>query len=286
MWSGDHHYSDPTFITISCSCPIRSFLDSSKVEWSFRELGPNKKTEAIIILPGIRETVSSYFHMMPALAARGYRVLTIGYPDYQSYIPYHKGFCELMYHLKIMEIHFIGNDFGGFVSLQLNSAPKKTYLPKSITLINSYTNIDHYAPTGINSIRLFRAVTAKSVLIEELVNNHLLEHPTQSIMFIGHEIEAITNKSAVCRVELRKKKGYPIDILIPDEAVMIVESNDRAINYPEDSLPSKKFPKAKYALMKEGGDYPHLEAPNDLLPYIMSHLRQFSSEQIDVESEE
>ena len=276
MWSGDDHYSDAQFISISCSCPVCFFRDSShNKSWEYRHLGDKHNPEAVIFIPGIRETVSSYFHMMPTVASRGYRVLTVSYLDSENYLELSDGFNELMRHLSIRAVHFCGNDLGGFIALQLASAPKKSFLTQSITLINSYTSIKQFQPTGLASVKFLKFLTAKSELIKELETFNVYQRMSQSLLFVTHEIEQLTTTVSQCRVGLRTCRPLPLDIQIPEEAVSVVDTQDRFIQYSPDSDPLKTYPKAVASIMKTGGDWPHLETPGDLLSYLFVHLQKW-----------
>lgn len=282
-WEGDKHYSDPIFIQLSCKCPINFFEDKCNgISWEYREMWcnqlPNSKnsSEAIIIMPGIYESVSSYFRLMPELAAHGYRVVSIGYSEHTSFRTFPIGFNELMVMLKIREIHFIGNGFGAFIILQLCSNPKKAWLAKSLTLINGYTNTDLYNKSSI-VLKPFSLISAKSNLFSEFDRYNLSKNPSNSVLFVAHELSDMKAAVAASRIELRHRKGWPLDIQLPDEAIMSIETNDRIIKTPESALPETIFPKCKMALMKEGGEFPHLEKPYDILPYLLSHLTKWGT---------
>ena len=286
MWSGDLHYSDPQFISISCSCPVCFFKDTCHGKsWEYRQLGEKSNPEAVIFIPGIRETVSSYFHMMPAIASRGYRVLTVSYLNCETFTEICDGFNELMKNLSIRAVHFCGDDFGGFIALQIASYAKKLFLTKSITLINSYTTLRQFRTSGIGSFKLLGFITAKSELLREMETYNVYQKLSESLYFITHEIEQISTTIAQCRVALRNSKPFPIDIQIPEEAVSVVETQDRLIQYSPDSDPLKTFPKAVSSLMKTGGDWPHLEAPADLLSYLLVHLKKWGESKIEESSE-
>lgn len=274
MWSGDNHYSDSQFIQISCACPVCFFRDSvNDKSWEYRQLGDKKNPEAVVFIPGIRETVSSYFQLMPALASRGYRVITVSYLDCENYTQFSNGFNELMIHLQVRAVHLCGNDFGGFLALEVSSAPKKSFLTKSITLINSYAKPPPQASRS--PFKIFNFLTAKSDLIKDLETYNVYQRMSESLLFITHEIEQLTTTTSQCRIEMKNSKPFPLDLQISDEAICVIEANDRFIQYPEECDPMKKFPNARLSLMKQGGDWPHLEAPADLLSYLFVHLRKF-----------
>jgi maspardin len=283
MWSGANHYSDSQFIQISCACPVCFFRDTSHGNnWEFRQLGDKQKAEAVVFIPGIRETVSSYFQLMPTLANRGYRVITISYLDCQNYNQFSEGFNELMVHLQVRVIHFCGNDFGGFLALQISSAPKKTFLTKSITLVNSYSKPPQ---ASRSSFKLFNFLSAKSELIKDLETYNVYQRMSESLLFIIHEIETLSNSVTQSRLELKASRPFPFCIQIPDEAICVIETNDRFIHYPDDCNPMNIFPKAKLSLMKSGGDWPHLEAPADLLSYLFVHLQKWGETIAEAEAE-
>lgn len=277
MWSGDAHYSDSQFIQISMTCPIHFFRDRChNCSWQYRELGDRSNPEAVILLPGIRETVSSYFHLMPALNSRGYRVVSVSFQNSPNYIYLTEGFNELMLHLQIRYAHFVGNDLGGFIALQIASAPKKVFLTKSITLINYYASNQQFKGGSFNSIKLLKLFSAKSDLLKEFEKFNVYQNPSQSLLFVSHEVETISSEDARVRVELRQSHALPLDVTIPDKAIMVIDISNRIIQYSEDSDPMKKFPDAILSIMKEGGDWPHLEAPQDLIQYLLVHLRKWT----------
>lgn len=285
MWSGDAHYSDSQFIQISMTCPIHFFRDRAhENSWEYRELGERKNPEAVVFLPGIRETVNSYFHLMPAINSRGYRAVTISYKNSDNFKDFADGFNELMLHLQIRTVHLVGNDLGGFLALQVSSAPKKVFLTKSIVLINSYATNSQFKSGGLN-FGLLKLISAKSDILDEFSKFDVYSNMSNSLLFVTHEIETLSSDIARARVQLRQSKALPLDLQIPQEAVMVVDVADKKIQYSEDSDPMKKYPNAILSLMKEGGDWPHLEVPQDLIQYLLVHLRKWG-QPLEVEEKE
>ncbi|OHT10495.1 unknown unsecreted protein [Tritrichomonas foetus] len=176
-------------------------------------------------------------------------------------------------HLHIKKVHFIGINFGGFVALQIQNSRNILFDIESMILINAFTTNTYYLHPESTAAKLFTAIATRTKLEKELEADGLFTEPvTESLKFIRKDINSLDRREAKCRVTLRQSLTSRIVLHVPDEAVMSIETMDRKIVLPD--IVSETFPDVKLAMMKNGGDFPHLEAPDDLYPYLLCHIRQ------------
>lgn len=276
MLNGDAHYSDERFVQISMNNPTHFFRDRRGFSWTYREVGGRVVDETVVIIPGIRETLNTYFQLIPDFMKFGFRVLSICYLEVETIENFCKGFNDLTCHLGITDIHIIGNDLGGYLGLQLSSFVKKRYNPKSLLMINSYVSNVFFKRSIMQSLGPLGALVGKKALLEEFDTFNVHQFHSEGLLFVSKEILVLSASEASARVNLRTSRPNEIRLPFPEENICVIETSDRLILYPDEYNPSNFFNKARVSLMKGGGEWPHLNAPNDLMQYILVHLQRVS----------
>lgn len=68
---------------------FRGWVATEKVEienhtWKFFDWGPKKETP-IVFLHGVTETAEVFYHQFISLVVKGYRIISVQYPEYDNY---------------------------------------------------------------------------------------------------------------------------------------------------------------------------------------------------------
>ncbi|KAH0792479.1 putative acid cluster protein 33ue [Histomonas meleagridis] len=189
-----------------------------------------------------------------------------------------KGFIQFCARLNVKKCHLIGSDYGGYQCLQISSFPNITKEVKilSITLINSYVSLDHFKQPS-NSFKVFGKLRAKQLIKDELKAVNIFQSKSPTSRFILKEIEAAAPEDIAAKIKQRSSPPMQIEPCVPPNAILTIETMDRMINTPDDTLPSNAMKGVKVGIMKEGGDWPHIENHEDLTHFVLAHLKHFGT---------
>ena len=276
-WDGDLHYNDTKFIEVSIRMPQQVFKNNKNdFSLKFRQIGNRENEEAVIFIPSIYETEASFYRMVPLFEQEKIRLVIVTTFNHSSFEMLIQTFDQFLRYLKIKKMHLIGCDFGGFVCLQIQNTVNFAAEVLSLSLINAYTQNTHFIPRGITAFTLFGSLVARNSLKEELEQNGMLFSPNESTKFIIHELSHLDMSEIKNRIDLRMAITPPLYLHLHPNAIMSIEPLDREIQLASSYLPSLTLGGVKQALMKNGGDWPHLSSPEDLFTYILVHIKKWS----------
>lgn len=276
-WSGIDHYNDNSFIETSIKMPLQVFSNNfAPYTLKFRQLGDRNKEEAVIFLPSAYESEASCFRIAPLFEKAGYRFVSVTADNHTDFEMCIQTFDQFYRYLGVTAIHYIGVDFGGFLALQLQNTINFAAKCLSLTLINSYTRNDMFVPRKITMFSVFGSFVAKSNLMSELTDIDPSLPPLNSTEFVKKEVESMKMAEARDRMELRMAMTPPLYLHVPPQAIMSIEPLDRRMEFTPRFLPSLTISVVKQALMKHGGDFPHLECPEDCFTYILCHIKKWT----------
>lgn len=264
--------SSPDFINFSVRSPIQMFHDTiNNISWDFRQGGNTSLDEAVILIPGIAETTNSMFLIATSLIELGYRVIIISIPAYDTILHFLSGFDFFTAKLRVSRIHIIGVGFGGFLGLHIASFNQLSATISSLIIISSFLSTDLFRKNN----NIFTKITGKSQLYDELCQNLVPKHLKESNAFLETEITHLPNAMVCARLKLRSNTNRAPIPELENGCVLVIQSLDFAYKLKDDAIPSKCIKNAKVALIKRGGNCPHLAAPNELLIYMKLHLQKW-----------
>ena len=277
QWIGSDHYNDSSFIETSIKMPRQEFTNN-KVPYTltYRQLGDRTKDEAIVFIPSIYETEGSSFRIAPLFVNAGYRFISVTTGNHIDFETLIQTFDQFFRYLKLKRVHLVGCDFGGFVCLQLQNTVNFAVRVLSLTLINSYTRNDMYVPRKITLFSVFGSLVSKKDLYQELDEFDLKGGPTNASLFVRKEIESLSMSELGARIQLRMAMTPPLYLHVPPQAIMSIEPMDRRMSLTPRFLPSLTIGGVKQAMMKNGGDFPQLEVPEDTFTYILCHVKKWA----------
>ncbi|OHS99657.1 hypothetical protein TRFO_08280 [Tritrichomonas foetus] len=274
------HVQDPLFMSISVSHPLESEIDyvyGNQIQ--YRRFGSTDETQdAVIMIPGLYESCSGSVYLFALLEKYGYRGYIIELPGYKKFKHSSLGFIQFCAKKKIQRCHLIGSDLGGYQCLQIASYPyvNKEIEILSIILINSYTDIEAVKNQTVSS-KIFGKLAAKRVITKDIERANNINPNSKSTNFITKEIKFLNSEDIATRLELMNSHPRTIELCVPNEAVMSIETLNHTIPIPESAIPSVSLENCRVALLKDGGDWPHIEEPEDACQYILAHLRKFGN---------
>ena len=272
----EKHSTDPVIMKLLYKYPIQTKYD--KVygnQWRFRTTSENdlKTDEAVVIIPGTYETCTSYIYLLDRLVSLGYRAVIIDFGEYPKFKQIAKAFDQFCDGIGVNKAHIIGDDLGGFIALQVASHPKIGTKILSISLINSFTSLSVLKkPNFLFSV--FGQLSARSILQKEIDNFHIPQEYTSAV-FIKKEIENELPEVLAARIKMREAKTMQIQPRCDPASIMSIETLDKFFVFDEKFLPSIGLKGCRQALMKFGGEWPHIQNPDDIVEYITAHLRKW-----------
>ena len=272
----EKHYSDSLIVKLSMKYPIQYKFDRVYgVQWRFRTTSANdlKTDEAVVMIPGTYETCTSYIYMLDKLVSLGYRAVIIDFGEYPKFKQIAKAFDQFCDGLGVNKAHIIGDDMGGFMALQIASHPKIGTKILSISLINAFTSLSVLKRPNI-LFSVFGQLSARSLLKKEIEEFHSPQGYTSEI-FIQKEIETELPDVLDARLKLRNAKTMTINPRCDPSAIMSIETLDKFFLFDEEYIPSIALKGCRQALMKWGGEWPHIQNPDDTIEYITAHLRKW-----------
>ena len=286
-WNGADHYNSSEFIEMSIKMPRQEFSHNKlPLTLTYRQIGDRNNEEAVVFIPSVYETEASSYRIAPLFVNAGYRFISVTTGNHKRFEDLIMTFDQFFKFLKVKKVHLVGCDLGGFICLQIQNTINFAAKVLSLTLINSYTRNDMYVPREITLFSIFGSLVSKLDLNKELDEFDQKGGPTNSSLFIRKELESLTMNELGARITLRMAMTPPLYLHVPPQAIMSIEPLDRRMTLTPRFLPSLTIGGVKQAMMKYGGDFPHLEVPEDTFTYILCHIKKWSTPETPAEQPE
>jgi len=263
--------------------PIKKLCLPNREEvWSYYDIGPADKDAAadsdpLIMIPGTCGTADIFFYQMDVLASegKGYRVISVSFPAYQSAREWAFGFELFLDSLKLKKVHLFGSSLGAFLAQYYAQAyPKKV---TSLILCNGFLSTNEFAD---NAPFLACLNLMPTIAIRTLVQNSFPEG--------GLEIGIKAVNDWVSNTMVEQLDGYDLcgrltincthltikDLKLPQEKITILDVMDICmvpVNLRQTL--AKAYPNARYTPMKSGGDFPFLSKHSEITMHIELHMR-------------
>ncbi|KAH0785325.1 putative acid cluster protein 33 [Histomonas meleagridis] len=265
--------------------PVQTFKHNKlDVCIKFRQIGDRTSKEAVLFFPSIYETEASAFRIAPLFEKENLRFISINTYNHAQFTDLMRTIRQLCLYLHLEKVHLVGCDLGGFICLQIQAYPQFPAKIETLTLINSYTENSFFIPRSMSSFSVFGYLIAKSKLEEELEQSGI-GYETKSYAFVHKEIEYADKKNAAQKIQLRMSQSLPLKVNVDKQRIMSIEPLDRKLQIITPFISSSTFSDCKIALMKKGGDFPHLEEPEDLFTYLLCHIRKFMNQDADAQNQ-
>ncbi|GFE52952.1 acid cluster 33 protein, putative [Babesia ovis] len=294
--------------------PVKRVFDPiSELYWTYYETGTAKKTiesengpkdlPTVVLLHGICGTAGCYFYVVNKLKEAGVRCISAQYPEYCCIDEWISGLLHFFEYLKLTKPVVFGSDLGGYLlQLFVEKYPESVL---SIVLCNSYRRTDSFSssPELRGFYGRFFSVLPHMILRNIFVDSYICPVNNRRVLkipvieqlareFMSSELDQLSASDLGSRISLQMSTDYVDDLGYRGwtaDKILIIETNNN--NIPEDLNEDMRtaYSGAKIATMKNGGDFPYLTKPDEIVTFLMVHLKNLRMSQVadgDIEAVE
>ena len=248
-----------------------------EAEWVYREYGP-KDMPALVCLPPLSGTADAFYKQMLSLCLKGYRIVSVTYPQYFSLADFVTGFSQFLTSIGVEDVHLMGATLGAFLALAF--AESKPQRVASLVLCGGFHSTEFFSqnmpcPPGL--LRYMPEFYLKRLVLANYPKDNIRDPAiVESIDFMVQQLEALDQEHVASRltlnctnakVDLRKLK-------VPPSKVTLIETMDEHVlpsalsDHLRDALQG-----CKVAHIRKGGNFPFLAAHEDFTLHLEVHLR-------------
>jgi maspardin len=245
-------------------------------DWVYYDWGPRTFGEPLLCLHPVVGSAESFYRQVLSLAERGYRVIAPQLPVYWSPAEFCDGLHTFLDMLHVRRVHIYGAGLGGF--LAFHYAARRPDRVSSIATTHAFVATDSVAHNIVYSSSVLRWLP--EFLVRSAVRS--LFPKGRAELFVAEAAEfAIANTMAVSRDHLASRLSLLVTastvvgrLRIPDTRVTMIDVIDVANPASSTDDARQALPHARHAMLKSGGEFPYLAAPDDVVMHLVIHLRR------------
>ncbi|KAI3522509.1 hypothetical protein L1887_00344 [Cichorium endivia] len=265
------------YIYFKSQVPLHKIPIGTK-QWRYYDFGP-KVVPPLICIPGTAGTADVYYKQIMALSMKGYRVISIDIPRVWNNQEWVQAFEKFLDVIDVHHIHLYGTSLGGFLALLF--AQHRPRRVKSLVLSNSFLDTKYFS-----AAMPWAPVVSwtPSFLLKRYVLTGIPSGPHEpfiadSVDFVVAQVETLSREDLASRLTLTSDAASVGPLLISDSLITIMDTNDKC-SIPRELKDevSERFPEARRALIKSGGDFPFLSRPDEVNLHLNLHLRRVGVE--------
>uniref|UniRef100_A0A2P2KJQ9 Maspardin n=1 Tax=Rhizophora mucronata TaxID=61149 RepID=A0A2P2KJQ9_RHIMU len=271
-------YSAPgDYIHFKSQVPLHKIPIGTK-QWRYYDFGP-KAVAPLICLPGIAGTADVYYKQIMSLSMKGYRVISIDIPRVWNHLEWIQAFEKFLDVIDVHHVHLYGTSLGGFLAqLFAQHRPRRV---RSLILSNTFLDTRSFA-----AAMPWAPVVSwtPSFLLKRYVLTGIRDGPHEpfiadSVDFVVSQVETLSRDDLAARLTLNVDAASVGSLLLSDSSVTIMDTNDYcAIPQQLKDQLSERYPEARRAYLKSGGDFPFLSRPDEVNLHLQLHLRRVGVE--------
>jgi len=233
----------------------------------------------LIMIPGTTGTAIVFFQQMLSLSLRGYRLISVTIPCTSSVDAFNKSFNKFLSFLHIDTFHLLGTSLGGFLALSYTNQHPQRVL--SLILTNSFADT-HVFQTVASS--WMSSELMPEFYLRRYITHALPKHAQQSIQmalateFVLKQIDTLNKQQLSARLALNFSKNavHRLHKHVQQENITIIDTVDQiALDHEQRDRLYTLLNRARYSLMKYGGDFPYLSNHEEYTMLIQVHLRRY-----------
>ncbi|KAK1307006.1 40S ribosomal protein S13-1 [Acorus calamus] len=216
-------------------------------QWRYYDFGP-KAVPPLVCLPGIAGTADVYYKQILSLSMKGYRVVSVDIPRVRNHHEWIQAFEKFLDTINVHHVHLYGTSLGGFLAqLFTQHRPRRV---KSLVLSNSFLETHKFSAAM-----------------------------PWSPMKPQGEVEKLSREDVSSRLTLNVDATSVGSLLLRDSFITIMDTNDYCV-IPQQLKDEviERYPGARRAILKTGGDFPFLSRPDEVNLYLQLHLRRVGVE--------
>lgn len=272
------HSSAPgDYIHFKSQVPLHKISIGSKL-WRYYDFGP-KSVPPLICLPGIAGTADVYYKQIMSLSMKGYRVISVDIPRVWNHLEWVHAFEKFLDTINVHHVHLYGTSLGGFLAqIFTQHRPRRV---KSLVLSNTFLDTQKFSV----SMPWSPVVGwTPSFLLKRYILTGIRDGPQEpfiadSVDFVVGQVETLSRDDLSSRLTLNASPASVGSLLLSDSFITVMDTNDYcAIPQSLKDQVSERYPGARRAIMKSGGDFPFISRPDEVNLYLQLHLRRVGVE--------
>jgi len=251
--------------------------DGSKV-WQVYDAGPRNVRTPLVCLSPASGTADVFYQQILGLTSRGIRVMAVEAPVFWNVDDWCEGFRKLLDHLDIDKIHIFGASLGGFLGQKF--AEYTCQYPRVVSLILCNTFVDTMIFNHSQTAAVFWMMPA--IVLKKFISGNMEYGETdvriaKAMDFMTERLETLQQSELASRLTLNCVSSFVDTSKIRNVKVTIIDVFDKsALTTSARDEVAKRYPQAKLAHLKTGGNFPYLSRPDEVNLHITLHLRQFN----------
>ncbi|KAK6158039.1 hypothetical protein DH2020_005353 [Rehmannia glutinosa] len=258
------------YIYFKSQVPLHKIPIGSK-QWRYYDFGP-KVVPPLICLPGTAGTADVYYKQIMSLSMKGYRVISVDIPrvwNHHEWIQAFEKFLDAIdvHHQKLVDMPNI---------LAASCLPSSILF--SFELAGNIVLL-------LTSISIFDSVgLTPSFLLKRYVLTGIRDGPLEpfiadSVDFVVSQVETLSRDDLASRLSLTVDAASVGPLMLSDSSITIMDTNDFcAIPQQLKDQVTERYPGARQAYLKSGGDFPFLSRPDEVNLHLQLHLRRVGVE--------
>lgn len=243
-------------------------------QWRYYDYGP-KSVAPLVCLSGTAGTADVFYKQILTLCLKGYRVIAADAPPVWTHQEWVSSFEKFLDALGVHHVHLYGTSLGGFlVQMFAQHRPRRV---KSLLLSNTY--VDNHTFQASMSWSALISWTPEFVL-KRYVLTGIRDGPQEpaiadSIDFVVSQLETLSRDELASRLTLNTLPATVGQLGLADSSITIMDTNDYCAvpTFLKDQVGSR-YPGARRALLKSGGDFPFLSRADEVNLHAQLHLRR------------
>ncbi|KAK9668262.1 hypothetical protein RND81_13G045700 [Saponaria officinalis] len=247
-------------------------------QWKYYDFGP-KVVPPLICIPGTAGSADVYYKQVMVLSMKGYRVISVDIPRVWNHHEWVHSFEKFLDAINVHHIHLYGSALGGFLAqLFAQHRPRRV---KSLVLSNTFLDT-----TSFSAAMPWSPVLSwtPSFLVKRYVLTGIRDGPHEpfiadSVDFVVSQVEALSRDDLASRLTLTVDSASVAPLLLQDGSITIMDTNDYCAipQHLKDEV-GERYPGARRADLKSGGDFPFLSRPDEVNLHLQLHLRRVGVE--------
>ncbi|GMJ10944.1 hypothetical protein HRI_004763600 [Hibiscus trionum] len=265
------------YVYFKSQVPLHKIPIGTK-QWRYYDFGP-KVVPPLVCLPGTAGTADVYYKQIMSLSMKGYRVISVDIPCVWNHQEWIQSFEKFLDAIDVHHIHLYGTSLGGFLAqLFAQHRPRRV---KSLILSNTFLETRTFAAAMPWAPIVGWAPT---FLLKRYVLTGIRDGPHEpfiadSVDFVVSQVETLKRDDLASRLTLTVDNASVKPLLLSDSFITIMDTNDYSSIPQElkDQL-GERYPGARRAYLKTGGDFPFLSRPDEVNLHLQLHLRRVGLE--------
>ncbi|KAK7251207.1 hypothetical protein RIF29_34199 [Crotalaria pallida] len=265
------------YIHFKSQVPLHKIPIGTK-QWRYYDFGP-KAVPPLICLPATAGTVDVYYKQVMSLSMKGYRVISVDIPRVWNHTEWIHAFEKFLDAIDVHHIHLYGTSLGGFLAqLFAQHRPRRV---RSLVLSNSFLDTRSFsaAMPWAPIVSWTPSFLLKRYVLTGIRDGPLEPFIADSVDFVVSQVETLSKDDLASRLKLTTDDASVGPLLLSDSFITIMDTNDFcAIPQQLKDQLSERYPEARRAYLKTGGDFPFLSRPDEVNLHLQLHLRRVGVE--------